>query len=521
MAEQTVPLSIYLLKPSRVAAFKAAFPDGAGALALAPPLKGYVVPLPSAQHPPGWVDVIASAVLNPKGLSLKAQSPSAFIIVEQGGNTFVLTFGHAWSRLADDWLEADFGRRIALNLVPPDQLVEIHVEQILAKWHIARERSPKAASVREFGVQFDRDLVASVEGVPSNEQFGKKIRGSTSLRVEISFSELRELLDEASVHFQSDAYKKKWPEIDNIKPLTDDNLISSLESQLNLEIKSGEAQKRLVLFTPAYRRAEAWTVDSYVFGRMSKSPATTPYLLISSWMAYLESRGLKPSVAAAKDTPIHLMDESKEPIDRCTAFQCFGYELSLEARQYILSSGIWYEVSANFLNKINGVAGSIPSPKTKLPKWEQPENEGEFNRRCAQQAGFLGFDAKNLMYGGGQSKFEFCDFLHVGSKTLFFAKIASRSSGMSHLVEQVRRTAELFFSVDEGYRNELSKKFKQHHNIVNNGWLKERPKHGEWNLCLVSLGKPAMKLPFFARCGLVKLYNELKSQGHEVSFTAV
>ena len=43
------------------------------------------------------------------------------------------------------------------------------------------------------------------------------------------------------------------------------------------------------------------------------------------------------------------------------------------------------------------------------------------------------------------------------SKTLFFAKIPSKSSGMSHLVEQVRRTAELLFSADGAYRKELTK----------------------------------------------------------------
>ena len=51
--------------------------------------------------------------------------------------------------------------------------------------------APRASSVQEFGVQFDRDLVASVEGgVPSNSsvRWGRKIRGATSLRVEIPFS---------------------------------------------------------------------------------------------------------------------------------------------------------------------------------------------------------------------------------------------------------------------------------------------------------------------------------------------
>jgi len=194
MPDQTVPLSIYLLRSDRLVSFETALSVGVVAQPLAPPLDGYAIALPSAARTPEWVPLIQSVLQSPTGFSMVGQSAAAFLVVRQGGKTFVMTFGYAWSKLDDDWLEPDFGRRIALNLIPPDQLVEIHVEQIFAKWHIARERAPRASSVQEFGVQFDRDLVASVEGVPSNSQFGKKIRGATSLRVEIPFSHLADLL---------------------------------------------------------------------------------------------------------------------------------------------------------------------------------------------------------------------------------------------------------------------------------------------------------------------------------------
>lgn len=521
MADPSIPLSIYLLRTDRVAAFESNASTMATARPLAAPLDGYAIGLASPPRTPEWVPIIQSVLQTPDGFVLTGQSAAAFLVVRQGGKTFVLTFGHAWSKLDPDWLEPDFGRRIALNLIPPDRLVEIHVEQIFAKWHIARERAPRASSVEEFGVQFDRDLVASVEGVPSNAQFGKKIRGSTSLRVDIPFSQLTDLLKESITNFESDSYKKYWPEIDNMKVITDETLIAKLEDQLDGELKSGQAQKKLVMFTPAYRHADAWTVDSYVYGRMSKSPATTPYLLLDGWLNYLAKDKREPSVESAKESLIHLMDEGKDAIDRCNAYQCFGYELALDGRQYILSSGIWYEVSVDFLNKVNKIASNIPAPKTTLPAWDGVESEGQFNLRCALTPGFLGFDAKNIMLGGGQSKFEFCDVLHPKSKTLFFAKIPSKSSGMSHLVEQVRRTAELLFSSDGSYRKELTKVFKKYHKAADTHWLTSRPRHGDWNLCLVSLGKPVSKLPFFARCGLAKAYSDLREQGHDVSFLKV
>lgn len=82
-------------------------------------------------------------------------------------------------------------------------------------------------------------------------------------------------LKQSIVLFESNSYKKHWPEIDNIKVTTDETLIAALEAQFDVELKSGEAQKKLVMFTPTYRRADAWTVDSYVFGRMSKVSSFT------------------------------------------------------------------------------------------------------------------------------------------------------------------------------------------------------------------------------------------------------
>jgi uncharacterized protein (TIGR04141 family) len=521
MADQTIPLSIYLFRQDRVAVFEKALDVSLNSLPLAQPLDGYAIPLQASARVPMWVPVIQSVLQNPGAFSLIGQSPAAMLVIRRVGRTFVLTFGHAWSKLDDDWLEPDFGRRVALNLIPPDKLVEIHIEQVFAKWHIARERAPRASSVEEFGVQFDRDLVASVEGEPSKRIFGNRLRGGTYLRVDIPFSELLDILDKSVPLFQSNAYKKNWPEIDNIDVVTDELLIAKLEAQFDVELKAGSAQKKLVMFAPTYRREEVWAVDSYVFGRMSQSPATSPYLLVQSWMNFLAKGKRQPSVAAAKESWIHLMDAAKEPLSRCTAFQCFGYELSLASRQYILSSGIWYEVAVNFLNKVNKAASKIPAPQTGLPPWNQVESEGEYNFRCGQAKGFLGFDAKNVMYGGGQSKFEFCDVIHMASRTLFFAKIPTKSSGMSHLVEQVRRTTELLFTADGEYRKELARIFNKYHKGADTEWLKARPRHGDWNICLVSLGKTSAELPFFARCSLVKVYNDLREGGHVVSFLKV
>ena len=254
---------------------------------------------------------------------------------------------------------------------------------------------------------------------------------------------------------------------------------------------------------------------------MTKAPVTIPYLFVQSWLSYLEREELEKTVSEAKVTAVHLLDNDNEPLKRYSVFQCFGYELSFGGKHYILSSGLWWEVSQDFLTKVNRQVTDLRPPQIVLPAWNQVESEGEYNERSAQAAGFTFYDAKKLWYGGGHSQLEFCDVLHLNSKTLYFAKIPTKSSGMSHLVEQVRRTTELFFSPDDEYRKELKRLTKVLHKGLHIDWLETRPRQGDCNICLVCLGKTAAQLPFFARCGLYNLSRALRKTGHKFSFLKV
>jgi uncharacterized protein (TIGR04141 family) len=523
MSDQKIGLTVFLIKPDQVSAFeKKLLGPGVGAIPVSPPLDGVFAPLASVGAEPPWVSAVQSIIQTAISADMHSKSPTGLLVLKRQGGTFVVTFGHAWMKLEDSWLERDFGRRVALNAIPKDQVIEIKAEQVFAKWHLASERAPRASSVEEFGVEFDRDLVSVVEGVPTlKPSLGKTVRGGTSLRLIVPIAELASALDDSSVLFGSDAYKKDWPEIDNINPIRDELLVAKLEQVLDQDFASGQAKTRVVMFTPSQRKDETILAESYVYGRLAASAPTSPYLLFDSWLGYLAKKQLNPSVEEAKSSPLHILDEDGKELKTCSVFDCFGYEVTFGGCVYILASGAWYEVVEDFVKRINATIKKVPQPASVLPPWNQVEDEAAYNVRCGKAATCLNCDAKNLFFGGGLSQFEFCDLVHPQAKTLFFAKIVSKSSGMSHLIEQVRRTAQLLFSVDDAYRKKLIALFKKHHPKADVEWLKSRPRQGDWNLCMVSFGKPASKLPFFAKCGLVKLYKDLVGQGHAVSFIHV
>jgi uncharacterized protein (TIGR04141 family) len=525
MLDRKIGLTIFLLKDSKIASFeeKLANPFRSFAIPLSEPLDGFFIPLPAADDGlPSWVEPIGTVLAQPIRANMNAKAPGGLLVIRRSGRVFVITFGHAWQKLEDAWLETDFGLRVALNSIPRKELLEVRAEQIFAKWHLASERAPRASSVEEFGVNFDRDLVSVLEGIPSlSPSLGKTIRGSTSLKVNLPISDLEQVLDVSLDRFTSRDYKSDWPEMDNIIPLKDEDIIQLLEDQLDSDLRDPTARSKIVMFTPSQRKGEPFVADSYVYGRLSKNHVSSPYLTVDGWLSTLAHSGSTPSVALAKQFPVHMFDESGTTARDFTAFACFGYEYSDGNRVYVLSSGAWYEVSKDFVISTNDSIAKIPPPPFGLMAWNGSDSEGDYNRSCSASCGFLNCDAKNVFFGGGHSQLEFCDMLGDGTKTLMFAKIVSKSSGMSHLTEQVRTSAQLLFSTDGEYRKKLVQLFATHYPHFDTAWLQSRPKNGDWNLCMVSLGKRALDLPFLAKCGLARTYKELTEQGHAVSFIDV
>ncbi len=525
MDDRKIGLTIFLLREDRISVFaeKLLRPNEAALIPLAEPLDGSFLPFPPAiNRQPDWVQAVDSILTAPIDQDMSSRSPGGLLVMRWRARTFVLSFGYAWQKLEDGWLELDFGLRVALNVIPRGELIEIKAEQIFAKWHLASERAPRAASVNEFGVDFDRDLVAVIEGQQkSRPALGDRVRGSTSLRVNVAITGIAELLDTCFTEFLSDAYRRNWPEIDKISPLKDDVMIALLEEQLDATLADEVARRRVVMFTPYQRRGESIVAESYVFGRMSSRPTTRPYLTIESWINEVARANDTPSVALAKKYPVHILESAEGESQSCKVFDCFGYEINDGAQVYILSSGIWYEVVADFVAQINQRIAQIPNCGLPLPRWNRTDDEGEYNTLCATNPSFLNCDARNFHFGGGHSQLEFCDLVHLDTRTLLFCKLVSKSSGMSHLLEQVRRTSDLLFGVDGSYRARVLQLFEQHHPAADVAWLRTRPRREDWNLCLVSLGKGSADLPFFAKCGLTKLAKELVERGHNISFDAI
>ncbi|MEO6278816.1 TIGR04141 family sporadically distributed protein [Roseateles sp.] len=530
MTEKKVPrlqVTAYLLKATRVAEATTFFKtltgedgtplrEGAG--------EGHFFALPSDAQDPPWLDQV-SLLLATASPPLQAQFPSAVLLAKRGGRSFLLTFGQAHNRVKNDWIEPDFGKITAQAVLAGGQVREMRSEQVFGRQHTASERSPRGAGVRDFGFEPDRDMVGAVEGAVKFEHrplLGAKVSGGQALRFELDVKKLPETLDLLIERFRSDDHKRNWPELNNLALIRDNDKLEALNLLLDAVLADPNAAAKVALSASAERTGDGQLPQHFIIGRKGKLPATAPYLMYGNWLAHLKKENLSPSVASAIGTTVHMLDGDKEDLGSCTMFDCFGIEVSDASGSFALSSGKWYQADPAFVQRTNQELAQVLAPKSGLCAWATNEDEGVYNQRaCATDKTLWLFDKMDVHYGQSKSKFEFCDILHLPTKTLYFVKHPTRSASVSHLSEQLRRTAELFFGNDQTYRDALAKAIAKAGTSWDASWTSAKPRRDEWTLCLVSMGTPMNKLPFFAKCGLARLLRDLEQRNFKIAFLSV
>jgi len=520
-------VSVYLLKKSKTAEAQKQLEDASDTVyPLVDSIPGAAfIALPADAEPPRWLRPVSTLLADGAAPELEGQSPGALLWVPHGDKTFVFTFGYGHSKVKEEWVEPDFGKIVALAVVPQGQVREMRAEQVFAKRHIASERAPRASAMYEFGFEPDRDLVAAVEGVPESKYwpaFGRKVRGGVSFKFDLEIAKLVETLDQIAERFDSNDHRHRWPHANNLVSVRDDEKIAQLDALLNGILTGAHPAASISLAAPGERSGEGIYPQHFVIGRLNKGAATSPYLMFGSWQKHVESKGELIGLAAAKSTPVHLLDEEKNEIGLCSMYECMGVEVSLNGAAHVLSSGSWYSPDRKFIASTNKTLAGLGVPPFALKAWNTTDHEGPYNEDAASADPDLWlFDKELVSFGGGASRFEFCDIMHLPTKTLYFVKHPVGSAGVSHLCEQVRRTAETFFDTDPDYRQKLADRVVAVGKGWDTSWLATRPKQHEWNLCLVLMGKQVTALPFFAKCGIARLLGELQKRGFDVSFQAV
>ena len=462
---------------------------------------------------PRWLEFF-SGVGNIANLDLVAASSSAVLLVPHNRRLFAVVFGHGRHMLDPGVVEQNFGLRISLNAIHPDRVRTIDRAKIDIVTHVTHEQASREVRIEDFGLDPELDMLKAVTGPPTDASLGRLLTGRDAVSVKAAndLASLKTLLGKLLAESTKADYKKKFGWVDNWREVREEPLLGRLDTKLVAELRKGRPHD----FWLAVPLALEWSrIGGFRFGH-GRNIYPDVYL-----HAYLDSYhsgepgsitldGLKTHRAAC-------LDESQDLVSyRWPIYRCLNGQLALDGRTFVITDGSWYEIDSSFADKVRNYFRQLPKNRVVLPLYGH-KDEDAYNRAVARaHTTYALMHSKDVTYGGGHSRIEFCD-LYGKNKKIVHVKRYSSSGPLSHLFNQGLVSADLFLN-DEDFRNALSKKLPSSHRLS-----KSAPRASAFEIvfAIVTASPGPLELPFFSLVALRAVARRLRAFGLEVSVTKV
>lgn len=414
---------------------------------------------------PDWFDYFSGSALE-AFLKSSMTNPSAILVVKFGTQYFALTFGHGRFLINPYSTVADFGLRTCLNKLTGDKIKTVDSRTFDQVGLHTRQQVSDPQDFNNFSIDVEKDLVKAVDG-HLDTSIGTYMKGSTCLTIVTSKNllGLNSLCAELLSLYRKKAYEKEFAWIDNIKFLTDPSLIDDLNVTLVQKIANDDLSE-MQLGAPEI--TDDSEIKHYKFTGLRSRDI---YSIFPSIHAFAKS--IIEKIKRENDSNPKLkrklevndmFSSSVVAIDRedkaslkhsWKVFQCISAEIQKAGKTFKLLEGHWYEVDANYLDKIERQIKGISQSTVPFPNMNLGEREEDYNIRASATLNAICMD-QDFVRMPGRSKFEFCD-IFTKDKHIVHVKKHLGAAAISHLLNQGYVSAQMF-SHDLEVRKELSQK---------------------------------------------------------------
>ena len=477
---------------------------------------------PRQSNPPWWAGFLRPYVSDPSALdNLFNSSNSAVVLLQAGGRQFAITFGHGRTLLEAATFERDFGLRVVLNTVAPDQLKSVDARTFDDLTIHTRRDVSQGSSIEAFGLDISRDLVRAVTGRPSDETLARQVTGSDALalRSRAQVTELPALCERLLEAYRSDAYKERFAWIDHLRPIKDPAQIDSLNDVLLTALRERNIDD-LHLAPPEpldWARIEGF--------RLSPEPSNAELHAdppISSYLDSLEHPEALDLQRLKRDRVMAVGSDQGSVFENWSVYRCLVFETRMGDRLFALSAGDWFSIEKPFADEVTAFVESLPALGVALPAAQRGTTEGDYNVGAAQEVDALCMDRK-LVTVGGQDPVELCDLL-TQDKQFIHVKKRGASSTLSHLFQQGLVSAELLFR-DQPFRDAARSRVNGLDSSFTDGVPDSRPAPQECEVAFVVITRSTrdtpLTLPFFSLVALRTAVLQLQDWGYRVSVLPV
>jgi len=320
---------------------------------------------PSTSKTPGWAAYLRPHVPESALEGLRNSSTAAVLLLNVETRVFAVTFGYGRFLLDLDKVEHDFGLKVLVNTVAPDQLKSIDARSYdEVTLHTRRDVSSES-SLPAFEVDVSRDVIRSMTGSPASEELARRMTGADSLALNtrVQLPEVPGLCRELLVQYESDAYKERFEFIDHLRRVTDKETAAHLDADL-VEVIRARDLDALHLAPP--ETLEWVDIEGFRFSTEEavERPATDPS--ISTYLTTVDVETLTLD-DLKRDRVLAIGATQDAPIKTWSVYRCIVFESKRNDALFVLTGGEWFKVSTSFFEDITQFAEQLPELDIDLP----------------------------------------------------------------------------------------------------------------------------------------------------------
>ncbi len=381
----------------------------------------------------------------------------------------------------------------------------------------SREQTSRDASVADFGLDLDRDLLRAVTGVPEDRTLGNRMAGrdAVAVSVHVDLGGLHPLLERYLDKYEDQRYRADYPWIDQIAEVNDRELAQRLDGQL-VEAMRSDDHDRLWLAVPDIVE---WTDLRGVAYSKSQSAEIFPDVSVHSFKSALPASSAI-TVETLRSRQAHAIRASDDvPILSWPIYRCVYFEVVENDSTYLLTDGHWYCVDRNFVQEVNQAIAAIPRKDLAFPPYEDDSEQDYIGRVCAADRDRCAIlDSDTIVFGGGRSRIESCD-IYTRDKELIHIKRYAGSSVLSHLFAQGLVASELFYE-SAAFRSAVNERLPEALRIST---PVDPPGRDEYEIVYAIVSKSSRQpdLPFFSKVNLKNATRNLRRMGYLVSISFI
>ena len=369
---------------------------------------------------------------------------------------YVATFGqHGDSYLDKARIVHDFGIKVGMNICDVDKLRRI---QTSAHEAISRQTERQAsigASLRAFGINTEAEILRTLAGSVKDgyADLIESFKGKDSIQIklpkdtQLGWATLADACRRLDERYEAPDYRDtEFRTYDNLRHESDPDIVKGLDVALCAKIEVGDFSK-IHLAPPEFLEADD---PSFAYRKREDDDDEVPRFDDLGIDDIVATRRFIKNLTAGKlrTWPIYLYDEEQErTFPLWNAYQCLVAELDYLGKTYVLSNGLWREVSQQLKDKVDGYfnardlhidAGYLPDGVNIYHAGRDQNREEVFNEAAARASEDLFLLDQAKIEIAGRRLYEVCDLLHGDKHFVHVKKYASGSASISHLFTQAK-----------------------------------------------------------------------------------